>query len=146
MTFLANLKNLKNLRTTKGLSIEHVFRVFRLHPKDDFCEWPHCSFDMIDVHKTFTSLSFSYPCLASIVISRCHFSFRNGDNFVYPTSDWVHFPLRSSLYLIVLAIASILLHLAFNVVHEIRRKVGENFVGKEMNFGDEEEVTQIAVA
>jgi hypothetical protein len=71
---------------------------------------------------------------------------RNGNNFVYPTSDWINHPLRALFYLIILAIFSILLHLAFNVVHEIRRKVGENFVGKEMKFVEEEESTQIAVA
>lgn len=53
------------------------------------------------------------------------FGFRNGENFVYHTSDWKDHPLRATYYLVVLAIASASLHMLFNLIHSIRKKVSE---------------------
>lgn len=68
-------------------------------------------------------------------------NFRNGENFVYPTSDWKNHPMKATFYLVVLATASMVFHLIFNVIHGMRKKFHERLV-KRINLGKVEETKE----
>jgi hypothetical protein len=67
------------------------------------------------------------------------FVVRNGENFVYHTSDWKNYPEKATFYLVILTIASVTFHLIFNFIHELRRKFHEHFVMQKVSFKDENE-------